>query len=620
MSWTDVFPVLNDGQVAAYRDQATPDEEILLDDWCAVSRTLNPRSGTDLVAVSLFWKHAFGHDGELPPVTRELMMEAGKHGLISRFAPWEHYVTPLLDGARLLAERRPDAVFRVYLAADLEFLIDELVAVGCEVMLMKGSSLRHNPGAMWRFLALEETGRRVTIIDADQARDVLFAIRRTAQMAAADLGLWRVPYIGGSVRNADDPGEYRPISACQFGAIGGYPVAEMMRAFLWHTHRGSMPDQCVVGDDNGESRHLAIFATAWPTYGFDEWFLIAVMFPRLAFSGVLTLYSLNDPAANHWFALDVEYCTWANPRSELLYFDSTKWLAKLAARRAEQAWTPTARSEILEGILASPPVPAEPRISIPAPKDRMTLVVARYREDISWLTELPDDISVVLYNKGPEILGREVLARVDELISLPNQGREPDTYLHHLSRQIPVNPSDWTVFCQGDPFPHSPDFIELLRHRDQWADVQPLTGRYMEEIPPPVCVAFQQDERINGISVRTEVCSVHTLDILRWRDDLGRRFFDEYCQHHGVPNGWSISGHFLELCGLNELAEKAWRAERLRFCYGAMFAVRNTLLGKIPQEVLPQMLDLARGHFSHGYVYERLWLHLFGVPFPGEPA
>jgi hypothetical protein len=117
--------------------------------------------------------------------------------------------------------------------------------------------------------------------------------------------------------------------------------------------------------------------------------------------------------------------------------------------------------------------------------------------------------------------------------------------------------------------------------------------------------------------VRTEVCSAHTLDVLKWRDDNGRRFFADYCHHHGVPPGWSLSGHFLELCGLDDLAEQAWRAERLRFGYGAMFAVRNSRLPRIPPDCIPRMRRLACGHYSHGYLFERLWLHLFGLPFIG---
>ena len=111
-----------------------------------------------MVAASLFWKNSQADEPDLPPLTRELLKNAGKLGLVKRFDPWPHYVQPLLDGAEKLALARPEIVFRVYLAADLEFLIEDFVEFICEVQVMKSSSIRHNPGAMWRFLALEYEG------------------------------------------------------------------------------------------------------------------------------------------------------------------------------------------------------------------------------------------------------------------------------------------------------------------------------------------------------------------------------------------------------------------------------------------------------------------------------
>jgi hypothetical protein len=69
-----------------------------------------------------------------------------------------------------------------------------------------------------------------------------------------------------------------------------------------------------------------MFGSDWPRYGFDEWFLTAAVYPRLAPGGVATFF----PAAecgftlHHWFVLDIEYVTWANPRSEVIYFGPTR--------------------------------------------------------------------------------------------------------------------------------------------------------------------------------------------------------------------------------------------------------------------------------------------------------
>ena len=613
MSWTDVFPALSDSQVSEFQHSATDVERELLDEWCGVSRVVNPRQGKHLVVASLFWKNARKDDGDLPEITREVMMNAAELGLVTRFSPWEHYVRPLLAGAALLKAKRPDIVFRVYLAADLEFLVEDLVAVGCEVMLMKGSSIRHNPGAMWRFLALEEEGRWVTITDSDRAHQVMHDVERTEHIMAAGLGLWRVPYIFDSVKSGNSPSSYRPIIACQFGALGGYPVELLMKVFLWHTNRGSMPNECRIRKGNGKLGKLPIFGTDWPTYGFDEWFLIAVMYPRLAPSGVLTFFPINQKEANHWFSLDIEYVTWANPRSEILYFGEPEILKKPKPESTKKA----PRSRILERMLKEKENPEIVDFPKRGEQEALTLVIARYKEDLRWLLELPEEVTVVVYNKGPRISSKPLLERIDHLVPLPNQGRESDTYLYHVEHFPHGDASEWTVFCQGDPFPHSRDFLELLKQRDLWEDIQPLTSGYLDDgiSPPQVCKDLETDEWLRGLPVRTELLSASTLRMVRWHDPAAGGFIEDYCKYVNLPAGWSVTGYFLESCGWSALAREAWKATLVRGVYAAIFAVRNERLSFIPRKCLPRMREIACEHPSTGFVYERLWLHLFGLPF-----
>ena len=89
----------------------------------------------------------------------------------------------------------------------------------------------------------------------------------------------------------------------------------LCEAFLWHTLKGNIPTVF----QRGSEKPIPIFGTDWPNYGFDEWFLLAAVYPRMAIHGVLTFVEWNDRFLNHWFALDIEYCTWANPQSEIIY-------------------------------------------------------------------------------------------------------------------------------------------------------------------------------------------------------------------------------------------------------------------------------------------------------------
>jgi hypothetical protein len=137
-------------------------------------------------------------------------------------------------------------------------------------------------------------------------------IARTASMAEMGLGLWRVP----GYYNADLSKQvrYRPILGGHFGAKGGIPVRELIEAFVWHWQHGTLPKTARI-PGLGER---PIQFSEWPDYGFDEWFQLAALYPRLAPAGTLTF--IPSDARSLLLPIDVEYATWANPRSECVYF------------------------------------------------------------------------------------------------------------------------------------------------------------------------------------------------------------------------------------------------------------------------------------------------------------
>ena len=299
-----------------FEQEASTEERASLAKHFEVAEIHGQREAKHIVSSSLFWKPAYNEEIDLPELTREVFMNPSKHGIQTRSnQPWEQYAQPLIVGARNLQEKRPDVVFRVYLANDLQFLLPDLLEVGCEVCVMKSSSIRHNPGAMWRFLAMEHEGL-VTITDADRANNALYDIERTELVEEGGLSHWRSGYIFNcSPETANNPGHYRPVLACHFGSANAYPIRFLCEALIWHSQRGSISTVAKLG----ESHLVPIQGTAWPTYGFDEWFLLAAVFPRMAFNGMLTFVSWNDTQLNQWFGLDIEYCTWANPKSEIMY-------------------------------------------------------------------------------------------------------------------------------------------------------------------------------------------------------------------------------------------------------------------------------------------------------------
>ena len=244
------------------------------------------------------------------------------------------------------------------------------------------------------------------------------------------------------------------------------------------------------------------------------------------------------------------------------------------------------------------------------------IVIARYCEELEWITRIPAGFSVTVYNKGPEIISPPVLARVNRLETLPNNGRESDTFLRHILGQRPLA-TDYTVFLQGDPFEHSPDLIDLLNARPSWQDLQPLSWRWLsgKNIPPADLLERETDYYVAGSRVRPELFSLATWGPIQFSDSGTGRTGAEYRELHGLPNGVNIAAHFLRRCEWNELAAQAEANLVGCFSYGALLAVKTGSLAALPRRSLELALEAANAHHMYGYVLERLWLHMFGQPF-----
>ncbi len=382
MSWTEVFPVLSEEMLTDYRQGRTEEERERYEGWLGVTEIFpagknlsaslvdrqssfanpdgmaacggnddlrmtndNLRSGKSeskarggsrvnavggareaygrdahatakhVVSATLFWKHVMGVDPDLPKPTRKRLVMAKQMGLVKRFSPWESYVEPLFRYSAEAMKRHPHVEFRLYLASDLDFLIDDLTALGWTIYLMKSPSVRYSPGGFWRFLALADKGKLVTVIDSDRMGEVNGEIARTALMAQLKLGLWRVPgYYGADNGKGNDTVRYRPILGGHFGGKGGLPIQEMIEAFIWHSEHGTLP---TMADIPGRGP-VPIHRVNWPDYGYDEWFQLAALYPRMVQKGTLTFLPKNTLSA--LLPLDIEYVTWANRRSEIVFF------------------------------------------------------------------------------------------------------------------------------------------------------------------------------------------------------------------------------------------------------------------------------------------------------------
>ncbi len=247
------------------------------------------------------------------------------------------------------------------------------------------------------------------------------------------------------------------------------------------------------------------------------------------------------------------------------------------------------------------------------------LVVARYQENLDWLTAVPSRFRVIVFNKGRLIESIAVLKRIDILIERDNAlGRESDTYLAYLLGDA-WQSAEWSIFTQGDPFSHSPDFLALLEHQERWAERQILTWQWLKEtaVPPAHVLEREKQDFLGELRVRRELFSLSTLNAVAFDDGGALGFGGCYCDVHGLSKGSNIAAHFFALIGMPEIARAAETKELGRFGYGAIFAVRNKLIARVPRTVFAAVLELANSHFMYAYLLERLWPHIFGEPFLG---
>ncbi|MEI6345130.1 MAG: DUF3431 domain-containing protein [Verrucomicrobiota bacterium] len=225
----------------------------------------------------------------------------------------------------------------------------------------------------------------------------------------------------------------------------------------------------------------------------------------------------------------------------------------------------------------------------------LELVIARYQEDLRWLKKVPPAIRLTILNKGdspplPEGLQiRQVdrqgmpLGRRGKLCEgpcegvsvtdLPNVGREAHSYLRHLTDRYD-SLADVTLFCQGHPFDHAPDFHIRLQSL--------VSGG---EFPDPFLWY--------GFLEETD-------------DPLGRRLFVPWSKNperRELPTG----GLFQEL-----FLEKS--PEFFHFRGGAQFAVlKSAVLGR-SRAFYRKALELTEAVPDAAHCFERFWDRVFGAP------
>ena len=320
MIWTSVFPVLDDEDVRGYATRATAAEkhEIggLLEEKQVVpgrrSSGIDPRNHwagghpKQIVSASLFWRDL---RDDAPEVADDATPKNFDQGASSG---WAAYFARLGDLSAGLFDAHPEVSFRLYVGAGMEARAEALASIGWDVHVMKHASPRYCPAALWRFLALGESNSHVTVVDLERMDEAMTDIGRTRALPVTGLGAWRVPAYYNA--EADRFMLYRPMIGGQFGAKSVEDIKLLLESFLWHSRRGSLRATAMVP---GADEKVFPFSL-WLGFGFDEWFLLTTLFPRLAAEGLLTF--VPSDSRSTWLPFDLEYVMWCNPDSESILF------------------------------------------------------------------------------------------------------------------------------------------------------------------------------------------------------------------------------------------------------------------------------------------------------------
>ena len=104
--------------------------------------------------------------------------------------------------------------------------------------------------------------------------------------------------------------------------------------------------------------------------------------------------------------------------------------------------------------------PSPLRLNDAAPAVDVTVVLARYEEDVSWILSYPK-VRFAIYNKGPELPAAVLAHGRLEVVAKPNRGREGASYIDYVRDHYDALPAV-VVFSQAAPTDKVPDFYAFL--------------------------------------------------------------------------------------------------------------------------------------------------------------
>lgn len=204
-------------------------------------------------------------------------------------------------------------------------------------------------------------------------------------------------------------------------------------------------------------------------------------------------------------------------------------------------------------------------------KEKYSIIVARYNENINWL--LPYKDICYIYNKGKQ----DIQGHLFNIINLPNYGRESHTYLYHIIQNYD-HLTEYNIFFQGKIQDHM-----ILNIED-----------YFEEND---FTAFTKKEDIQKFKKPIAHFG-------KWKNDI----------MHGkmTPSPFILYEWLTKLCGV-KIDESV---QFLPVAWGAIFSVSRKLIHQKPKDFYEYLYRYLNYHDNpeEGHFFERSWYTLFHNP------
>lgn len=250
--------------------------------------------------------------------------------------------------------------------------------------------------------------------------------------------------------------------------------------------------------------------------------------------------------------------------------------------------------------------------------ETIEVVIARYEENLNWISLIADDIPVTIYNKGNPInLLR--LPRHAEIINIENIGRESETYARHIIKNY-KELATYTLFLQGDPFPHCENFKNIIKNIKEFVhtyaknfETIPLTHGWIIDKNIPYLSVFNQWKiclPMNLSNIFIDYQSTRTLDSLLYHDKGIHMIKETYMKLHNLPHGTNLIHHFLSLLGIGHLVPE--NTDTFYMFFAANFIVNKNQIHKHNIDIYKRLWKLNCEYSIYGFLTERSWLCIFG--------